>query len=201
MEDSCLVLLLAASRAFLDAGRPGVAILQCGPVRLMLLAWPVTRVSWPCILEWQESELCRDPGGRFLYVMRDQNSVQTGVILAKRNHMETIPCHLTALAQIFKHTSRSWERLQTSVSPRRARSLPEPSATAQQGNCFEARLKQEHETQSGRLYTGDWEKGHEAGPNMGRDQPVSMACVVSCYGGEDWVMPRDPGLGLTAFGG
>lgn len=69
--------------------------------------------------EWQETELCRDPGGRFLYVMGGQNSIQTGVILAKRNPMETIPCHLTALAQTFKQTSRSRERLQTRVSPRR----------------------------------------------------------------------------------
>lgn len=34
----------AASRASLDAERPRLAILQCGPVRLMLLVRPVTRV-------------------------------------------------------------------------------------------------------------------------------------------------------------
>lgn len=97
-----LVLQLAASRAVVDAGRPRVAILQ---YRLVLLEWlvrPFTRVQWPCILKRQESELCRDPGGRFLYVMSDQNSVQRSVILAKRNSMGTIPCHLTALAQVFK---------------------------------------------------------------------------------------------------
>lgn len=56
------------------------------------------------MLEWQETELCRDPGGRFPYVMSDQNSTQTGVILAKRNWTETIPSHLTGLAQTFKET-------------------------------------------------------------------------------------------------
>lgn len=146
-KTAVLYCYFTASRAFSDAGRPRLAILQCGLVRLMFLAWPVTRVQWPCILEWQESELCRDPGRRFLYVMSEQNSVQTGVILAKRNYMETIPCHLTPLAQTFKQTSRSRERLQVSVSPRRrAKSLPEPSATAQQDDCFVARLRQGHTT-------------------------------------------------------
>lgn len=89
--------------------------------------------------------------------MSDQNSVQRGVILAKRNSMGTIPCHLTALAQVFKQTSRSRERLQTSVSPRRrAKSLPEPSATAQPDNCFVAHLQHEHTTRRGRRYTGEW---------------------------------------------
>lgn len=41
-EDSCLVRLLGPARAFLDAGRPRLAILQCGLVRLMFLACPVT---------------------------------------------------------------------------------------------------------------------------------------------------------------
>lgn len=42
-----LVLLLMASRTFLDAGRPGLAILQW---RLMFLAWPWLGQSSGCKL-------------------------------------------------------------------------------------------------------------------------------------------------------
>lgn len=43
-KTAVLYCYFTASRAFLDAGRPRLAILQCGLVRLMFLAWPVTRV-------------------------------------------------------------------------------------------------------------------------------------------------------------